>query len=380
MRILFITHYNTMYGANKSLIDLIDGLLLLNDGFKLMLIAPDGPVADEARKRDVEVIVAPFFNEIYAGEKKEPVIISIKKFIKSCNITLRLYLKLRKRGVDIVHTNSSVTFLGAYLSFLFGKAHVWHIREYGIPDYGVRYSFGQKYFDFWIKRASGVISISKAIYEFRLKCLKLKKLDIIYNGVILSSKIAKLPQQFSEDKPFAFGIVGFISKEKGQIDAIRAFALLYQKYKNIKLYIIGEGDRAYVEELLKYVNSRNIGHCVEFTGYQQNVNVFYKKLNVLLMCSKFEALGRVTIEAMANGIVVLGYNNGGTAEIIQDGVNGLLYDSDEAGLADKMEYIFKNPSRITHLSTNALQTVYEKYSIENYSKNVQSFYHSIIKL
>lgn len=377
MTILFITHYNALYGANKSLINLIDGLLNSKNELKIILIAPEGAICEEVRKRGVEVFEVPFYNEIYTGKKNRFSVKSVVKNLINWGIAIFCYAKLRKRNIDIVHTNSSMTFIGAYLSFLLNRRHVWHIREYGLEDYNIKYTFGLKYFHYWIRRAFGVISVSFSLAHARLENLKLKKLAVIYNGVIMSDEITESTPQIDASEVVIFAIVGFVSREKGQWEALKAFSLLYKTNKNIKLYIIGDGFEWELKELRNFVASKGLGGCVEFKGYVKDIDFFYKQIHILLMCSRHEALGRVTIEAMAKGIVVIGYNNGGTSEILTDGVNGFLYSSDYKELSSKMLYIIEeNLSVRTNISINAKYTVKQKYTIEQYSKEVLSFYYS----
>ena len=47
--------------------------------------------------------------------------------------------------------------------------------------------------------------------------------------------------------------------------------------------------------------------------------------DVILVCSQWEAFGRITVEAMLTGKAVIASANGGTTELIKDGENGLLY-------------------------------------------------------
>ena len=61
------------------------------------------------------------------------------------------------------------------------------------------------------------------------------------------------------------------------------------------------------------------------------------------MCSKFEALARVTAEAMAVARPVIGYNDGGTAKIVENEVIRLLYNGDYQDLANCILKFIKNP-------------------------------------
>lgn len=50
-----------------------------------------------------------------------------------------------------------------------------------------------------------------------------------------------------------------------------------------------------------------------------------KTVDFEVMCSKFEAFGRVTVEALRSGKLFIGANTGATSEIVEDGITGYVY-------------------------------------------------------
>ncbi|CAN5685800.1 glycosyltransferase family 4 protein [soil metagenome] len=381
-RVIFITHYTELYGANRSLLNLIEGLSIF-ELTNILVIAPgDGKICDELKKRGVEYSIIPFVNETWLVGKKPDLFKKVAKLVYNWYIVLRYAKYLRKKDKTIIHTNSSATLIGAYFSLWMRVPHVWHIREFGLDDYNFNYNFGYKYFNFWVNKAKAVIAISRSIYEKRIKnCNTLRK-EIIYNGVIFSNEIPE--QNFSsvqsiryEDEKIIFGIIGLICKEKGQDEAIDAFYLFNKIHKNAQLLIAGNGTDEYVEMLKQKVNEYHLESKVIFKGFIENANEFYNKLDCLLMCSKNEAFGRVTIEAMSKGVPVIGYNNAGTSEIIQDGYNGLLYSNGPFGLSEMMLMYARDKSMQRTMMQEALQTVKERFTIEAYSKAVYNVYQSV---
>jgi glycosyltransferase involved in cell wall biosynthesis len=81
------------------------------------------------------------------------------------------------------------------------------------------------------------------------------------------------------------------------------------------------------------------------------------------MCSRCEAFGRVTVEAMKLGLAVVGSNTGGTLDIVQHDVNGLLYEAgDVQDLARKIAEIILDPIRRMRLSLNATMHAHKTFS------------------
>ena len=66
---------------------------------------------------------------------------------------------------DIIHTNSSLLPIGAYLAEALNLPHVWHIRELGRLHFNFRFFPGLTEFYLWLAKAHRVIVISKAVQE-----------------------------------------------------------------------------------------------------------------------------------------------------------------------------------------------------------------------
>jgi len=368
MTICFVTHYGDLYGANKSMLDLCDGLLEKGN-VKIYIIGPkEGDIIAECEKRQIEYVknkcVLEYYNKRYNFLK------GVGKFLLSLSNTIGLYCSMRKKGIDIVHSNSSVVFFGAYLSFLLKKPHVWHIREFAVEHYNIRYYFGDKYFYYLLKK-SYPIGISRTIYEKYLSCIEDERKIQMYDGIIRSKDLVrKKINKFGST--ICFGVVGAITKSKNQLVALQAFGLFQTKYPNSKLIFVGgEYEKSYSEQLKEYIRINNINN-VTFTGFVTNVNNFYDQIDVLIMCSHHEALGRVTVEAMSQSVLVIGYDNAGTAEIIRDNFNGFLYKDSYNQLFEKMLSVVNTDQ--SSIISNALDSVKDNYTIEKYSDDILSFY------
>jgi len=372
MTVCFVTHYGDLYGANRSMLDLCDGLLKKGNN-QISIIGPkEGDIIAACEKREIEYVKNKCVLEYY--NKKYSFLRGVGKFILSLFNAVLLYCSMRKKGIDVVHSNSSAVFLGAYLSFLLRKPHVWHIREFGDEDYYMRYYFGDKYFYYLLKK-SYPVGISKAIYEKRLSCVEDRRKIQIYNGVVWSKNLIRREiSRFSEN--ICFGVVGAITQSKNQFEALQAFNLFQVKYPDSKLIFVGgEYEKSYIEKLKNYIQTNNIKN-VTFTGFVTNVNSYYNEIDILIMCSQHEALGRVTIEAMAQSVLVIGYDNAGTSEIIKNNYNGYLYQDSYHQLFEKMISVVNTDQK--EIISNALVSVKENYTIEKYVDDMMSFYRKCI--
>jgi glycosyltransferase involved in cell wall biosynthesis len=341
----------------------------------------EGKITEEVGKRKLPFHVIPFLTEIYEPHARPGLLKKVAKFAYNWYTVVRYAKVLKSRKKTIIHTNASVTLIGAYLSFWLRVPHVWHIREFAWEHYQYRYNFGERYFNYWLNKAAAVLAISNAIYEKRVKDCKAPEKRIIYNGVIFSRQL-KLKQNLdrpdNRDGNIILGIIGLICEKKGQLEAIKALKQLSATHDNTELVVAGESADDYAARLQEKVRDDGLEKKVHFPGFIENPECFYEKIDILLMCSRNEGLGRVTIEAMSHGIPVIGYDSGGTKEIIEHGYNGLLYTGGATELGAMVRKLIEDAELMRRLRRNALRTVEDKFTIEAYTGNVLDVYQRCI--
>ena len=87
-------------------------------------------------------------------------------------------------------------------------------------------------------------------------------------------------------------ITGHIAEHKGQKDAILAVKELIMKGKKVELLIVGSSVSWYREELERIVLDENLGAYVKFFEFKDNPYPVVKQADIVLVCSRSEALGR----------------------------------------------------------------------------------------
>lgn len=379
-RVLYIAHTTTLYGANRSLIDLIDGIRLLDPAFTVAVVIPaEGPIVQELNVRNIQYKVIPYHWSM--SERPWGVIRRAKAVIKEI---INVYLALRNYGFvkrfdpDLIHSNSGVLNFGAYVARLHSIPHVWHLREFGKSDYGLHYNLGESYFYFWLKKATSVIAISRAIYQY-FDLHQLPGARVVYNGVRFSRQLNEneVRTHKGTHDPFVFLMVGLIKPSKNQLEGVMAFEQVARPGEKVKMILVGDSaDEHYGKAIQTYVDKHQLRNRVEFASFVHRQSDIYRHGDCFLMCSKMEAMGRVTVEAMSYGLPVIGLRSGATPELITHGFNGLLYDSVEE-LRDFMLRLSQDRMYSKSLGQNARKTVKEKYVIEKYAENCLQVYASI---
>lgn len=110
----------------------------------------------------------------------------------------------------------------------------------------------------------------------------------------------------------------------------------------------------FVHSLVGTVAECGMAECIRFPGTltRQGLKDLYRSHNILVFPSVFqEPFGISQVEAMAAGLTVVSSGTGGAAEIVEDGVSGLIFESENPeSLAEALAYLGENPEHWARLS------------------------------
>lgn len=142
---------------------------------------------------------------------------------------------------------------------------------------------------------------------------------------------------------FSVGVIGRILPPKGQHLALEACRLLREQGIPARAVFAGEvQDEAYAQRLRDYARQHALE--VEWRGFVAP-DAAFAGLSVLAMCTDAETFGLVTAEALRRGVPVAGSDSGGTREILDGGMAGLLFAPGDAGaLARALERLYRDTS------------------------------------
>ena len=373
MRVMFVSHVSSKYGAGRSLLGFIDGLL--QQGVHCYVImSREGPMAKELENRGVEYSIIPFRNWVSTGGSLW------KRVLRSSfNLLISLVITVKARAwrADVLYTNSSTTPVGALAAFILRKPHLWHIREFGQEDYALSFDLGEWVSMKLMERLSfRVIVISKALEEKYTQYISPDKIRRIYNPVEVQNTATDLghaERSTSKKAPKipSLAIVGLLHPGKGQVDAVLAVGNLIRQGIQVKLRVVGDGDPEYLKQLKQAVVQNGIEEYVEFTGYVDNIVPIMNSADIILVCSQSEAFGRVTVEGMLCGKPIIGAQSGATPELLKDGFNGLLYaPGNHQDLAEKIKYLIDHSEEAKQMGANGFEWASKEFTIEKCASQV----------
>ena len=381
-RIMFLeSRYDSYYGAQKSMMTLIRSLDKTFFDFKIVTTGIGKFIRGVEKDSDYKVDVIKmgkkaniFGGKILEYSMFEKILVAIQILIY--NIKILNYLL--KNKIDIIYVNDIRALLYTIIaSKLLKKKIVWYIRT-EVPNNKLT-DIGLKHSDFIITIANGVL---KNIPEETIKKINYK-ITNIYTGFdfsefkILDKKLAKKKLSISENK-FVIGYLGSINDRKGIDILIDAYLNLLKKHNNLELLIAGDVSHGYKEYWNKLkLKLKEEGGKFTYIPYCQNVSLVYSALDVFVLPSRSEGLPRVVIEAMAHKLPVVCTNVGGSSEIINDKVNGLLIEKNSViALYNALEFLLKNTDVRMNIIKNT-SIIKNKFDIAVFQKEINQLLKSI---
>ena len=163
---------------------------------------------------------------------------------------------------------------------------------------------------------------------------------------------------------------------KRVLDVIETFARVSRALP-ARLLMIGDGpDRSAAEFLAMRLG---VGDRVDFVGKQENVNELLALSDLMLMPSELESFGLAALEAMACRVPAVATRVGGVPELIEDGVNGLLYEvGDVEGMAAGAISILSDPALLERMSCAARRTAQDHFCASRIIPLYERYYERIL--
>ena len=334
-RVAIVSHTNCLYGAGRSLLELV--LSLRSMGLEVGVVLPPGGLLEKnLRRYQCRIWTMQLPAWINASGVDTTLLPAQDEFATVADHIVR---NLKAWGVDLLWTNSSITPVGALAAKSLRIPHIWHLRELNGNGYGYPFSGGEAAAAELIRTANCRIAVSrtvKAYYE-KLGC---GHCDWIYNGIGPEARLETRQASIRSGGVSRLVIVGRVTDIKGQLTAIEAVSKLRLAGYPVILRVVGGGD---IESCRKLAHSLGTNGHVEFAGFQDDVDEHYRWAHIALSCASIEAMGRSTAEAMSWGLPIAGHCGAGTGELVGDARAGLLYDGSADHLARVITALIDDP-------------------------------------
>ena len=237
--------------------------------------------------------------------------------------------------------------------------------------------------------ADGITGVSEAVCRFAVdeERLPAAKVRTLRNGLDLSRFQAITDYQARRDQMRAalgyapadvvISVTARLHEKKGHTYLFQAVERLRPRYPHLRVLLVGDGpQRAALEAECQ---ERGLSDVVTFLGMRQDVADLLAASDISVLPSLLEGLGLVVLEAMAMRCPVVATRGGGTVELMEDGVHGLLVPpADVAALSDALERLMTDGQLRAALVENGYQHVLADFSFERMMQETETLYYGYL--
>jgi glycogen synthase len=224
-----------------------------------------------------------------------------------------------------------------------------------------------------------VICVSARVRDLLVEAgLPVRDASIIHGGTDVERFLSVRKREYRSEQ-LKLLYAGQLVRHKGVHTAIEAMAKLVntRNLNQVSLTLLGSGHPDYEAFLHDLVERERLHDFVTFHKpvSKDRMPSIFQQFDVLIFPSIYEEpLARMTQEAMASGLVVVGTTTGGTKEILRDGETGLTFSPEDSdGLAEQVTRLLLDPELRSRLAQAGCQTVMENFTLEKMVNEIEAY-------
>jgi L-malate glycosyltransferase len=236
---------------------------------------------------------------------------------------------------------------------------------------------------FGIEQSDGVTAISAHLRDRTREAFNIHgEIEVIRNFVNCDhyirnpEKVAAMRPRFAgPDEKLLVHLSNF-RPVKRILDVIEVFAKVSAAVP-ARLMLIGDGpDRSSAEHLALRLG---VADRIHFLGKQDNVNELLPLADLMLMPSEMESFGLAALEAMACSVPTIATRVGGVPELIEDGINGLLFPvGDTEAMASAAIALLNHPARLAAMAATARRTASDHFCSTRIIPVYETYYERVL--
>jgi glycosyltransferase involved in cell wall biosynthesis len=210
------------------------------------------------------------------------------------------------------------------------------------------------------------------------------RISVIHNGIDLTRF-----RQFTETEGRTTVTAGAplvavfarLNRLKGIEYFLQAAATVARRFDTVRFLVVGDSiSETYRAELEAFAKTLGLEHRVTFAGFRDDVPDLLSTVTVSVLPSLSEGLSNVVLEGMAAGVPVVATSVGGTPEMIDHGVTGLLVPPhDAASMADAITALLADPALARTIGRAGQQKVTQQFSLESTVAQTEHLYERLLR-
>ena len=346
-------------GAGILLSSIVRGL---SDDFLFEVILPKGSRLKERLPSNVKITELDITGDVSFSPKD----------------AFKFYKHFSKQKPDIVHTHASLSArIGAKtagVSTLISTRHCAKVQEtvkkMNIPKrliYNGTTDLTVSTADFATENL-----IKYGVDENRIRTIKNGSPDL--KDKIYGSDFSLYSALGIDKSTKIVGSVARLERIKGQDLILRSAKDIINEYENVHFLFLGTG--SLMEEYRKMASALGISDHVTFLGYVERPELYQKDFYINLNASRgTETSCLATSECMSLGIPTVASDFGGNTEMIKDGINGLVFNTDNTfSLSEAVLRILRDGELYKKLSVGAKRSYHEEFSLSKMLDSYRNLY------
>lgn len=283
---------------------------------------------------------------------------------------------------ELIHTNTILTPEGGLAARRLGLPHVWHLRELVGPGHPFRLPYEGPALGRYLRQRCSLLVANSQVAAAQVRdWLPTDLLEVVCNGIDLSP-FDRVARRESGSEIVVAMVGSLTSRVKNHALFVEAAARV-DRALPIRWRIYGhdpsQGGRvhgnAHVHRLHDLIAQRGLTSRFDWPGFVADPAEIMSQLDILVHPCAHESFGRVAVEAMAACRPVVGARGGGVAEIVADGVTGLLVrPEDAADLAASIERLARDPALRQAMGDAGRRRAESQFSLSAYCRGVLRVY------
>jgi glycosyltransferase involved in cell wall biosynthesis len=302
--------------------------------------------------------------------------------IEEVPAALRLARIVRQTQADVVHLGNGVraNFDGLLACLLTRRPVVCHVK--GFEKYSNRERCVAPYID-------ALVCMTRAVKEHCVHHgVRGCRTEVVYDALDEAAFTPRRPPGavraefgITNGAP-CLGVIGNIQEWKGQAVLVEAMAHVVDAVPQARGLIIGGVHRAgsaYYEQLQARIRTLRLESCLSITGFRHDVADLMNALDIVVHTSvRPEPFGRVILEGMLLGKVVVATAAGGVPELIREGETGFLVPPGDANhLAQCLIRLLRDSALRQSVGKRAQAWGRERFSLQRHVAAMSAIYEEL---
>ena len=227
-------------------------------------------------------------------------------------------------------------------------------------------------FGFFSHRFEKIVWVSKSAFNNYIFNRKVRKKSIVLYNSINDKEIINFINKDNKDYPnYDLIYLGRFTYQKNPERMINIVSRIIEKGIDIHMAMVGNGEL--LDEVKKMVKENHLDNNITLYGFVENPYKILSNSKLMIMTSRYEGTPMCALEALSLGIPIISTPTDGLKDIISNGKNGYLSDSDDI-LIDKICLYLKNKKVYDNISYGAKKFFNDNCNIDNYKKNIRKIY------